>query len=289
MKLSSQKFGLSAIYDKAWRSYLAMEAVPAELLVFGQLIFLSDVFLAPKQGIFGIVRSFYPWSDLSFLAHYNVQFAMTILQESLKNPNLSKSSDTISLPQLIEKVYSAFQYIDIRSHLADAQLLMNLPGLGEAYQDVNLRPNVTVTLAQLQERHLSLASLGGVLVNVGGVTGYQEVVGYGSVNSSSFDWGYFLHSGEALPTIETHELIIEPGNLVVAATFSVGEVIRKGQFKPFIGVNACDTEKVNRYLLETLKTLVDGGDSNTSNTSLGGFVKRMVASFGGAWLVACSE
>jgi hypothetical protein len=287
MKVSFQRFGLASIYDHDWRSYLAMDTIPAELLVFGQLLFLSDAFLAPEQGIFGIVRSFYSWSDLSFLAHYNVQFAMTTLRESLQNPNLTESKDTISLPQLIEKVYHAFQNMDVRSHLVDAQRLMNLPNLGEAYRDVNIIPNVMVTLAQLQEQHLSLASLGGVAINVAGVTGYQEIVSYRGINSSSFDWGHFLYSGEALPPIETHELIVEPGDLVVAATFSLGEVIRKAQFKPFIGVNTCDTESVNQYLLATLKTLLDGVDSNASDTSLGGFIERMVASFGGTWVIAC--
>ena len=113
MKISSQRFGLSSIYDRDWRTYLKTDDIPIDLLAFGKLIFITDVFFSPQQRIFGIVRSFYAWSDLSFLAHYNVHFVMTLLQEALQKSPPTETGNTKFLEELILQIHHTFQSIDL--------------------------------------------------------------------------------------------------------------------------------------------------------------------------------
>lgn len=259
--------------------------------VGGPTFFGSNAFWAADYGVLGVASSLHHY-HLAPIAERDIQAAFGIVRASLNKIDPAERSGIALLKGLLKAVHRGFVEIDIRTHIAGIEFeSTGLPGFPEPANDPESEPRVFMALLQIHKQRLSIVSAGNFLVYLVRPTEQKLIFGWDWFsNTQAAGVDFFappVYAYSDVPKICSCETEVRPGDLIIATTHILGEIIVLARFDQLVCTTGCDPEAVNHHLMVTLKSIVPEGVIDLEEPH--GTTKSFISEWGAAWAITCVE
>ncbi len=250
-------------YKWDWRQYLGLDTISGQ----HKLKVGADAFYEPDYGLIGVAYSWHLLRAYS-LRERDIQLAFNTIQIGLRDYDPAVQTDSAFLKELILGIAHAFACVGISPEIRDDA------------------PWLCIALMRLQGHHMTVASVGGLDVHVFRGNKYGQLIESNQMSQST-RWA-LTDSVVAPSEIDSRDVMVAPGDLIVLATDSMRETIVSAELGKFSKIGVCsDPGVVNQHLLDTLKAQPGRYDDPTRNELPGAYTDYYIRGFGAAWAVVC--
>ncbi len=259
LKVALGRIGKPLTRQDDWRRSLGAETVASD-----EFIFAADAFAVPEYGIFGVAHSNHPYDSFP-VAQRDVRLAFDTIRAALRLDGRPEvEADETFLQKLLLLVAEAFAELN------------EPPG----DEDYSTAPWVGITLARLQGKRLTYALVGNVRTYVIESETCVQIIPV--VREAA------LKPGIAPSGIELRDLTVEPGELVVVATWNMEKVIRAANLSELVEKEPYDPEVASQRLLDLIK-FQPGADDPPETVRLAQSIEGRIRFWGAAWAIAYAE
>ncbi len=259
LKVALGRIGKPMPRQDDWR-----RSLEAETMASDEFIFAADAFAVPEYDIFGVAHSYHPYDSFPF-AQRDVRLAFDTIRAALHlHDRPQVETDSTFLQKLLMLVVDAFT--DLNEPPGD--------------EDYSTAPWVAITLARLQEKRLTYALVGNVRTYVIESEACTKIIPV--VRAAA------LKPGIDPSGMELRELAVEPGEMVVLATWDMEKIIRAANLSELVEKGLYDPEVADRRLLDRIE-FQPGADAPPETVRLAQSTRRTLQFMGAAWAIAYAE
>jgi hypothetical protein len=254
----------------------------------GPTYFGSDAFCEPEHGVFGVASSRHHY-HLYPISERDVQAALSFVHAAFTQYDVTGLSGTELLQEVLRLVHRNFGEVDINTHIAGIDFGPPSLAFPEPPDDPASTPLVHIILLQLDERRLSIASVGNFLVYVVRSSGQELIFGWDwftgveAGGADFFDpYGLCIVGHKDMPEVHLCEAEVRPGDLIVVTTHSMAGVLDGAKLDQLISATRCAPEAVSRRLMSVLESTFPDFKEPPRTVSI-------IDDWGAAWAIACVE